>query len=159
MNAPDLIVHNGKITTLDPAQSQVSAVAISGGRISATGGGELLAGINGTAVMNTVVAALRQTPGLTTAELTVDPTPPVIYADVPSGFRVHVAGARPDFEAAANAAARSSHIPLHVDAEESDRCLIRVDWTALTLQIAERLKRHPHVTEAVPNSLAGTFGG
>ncbi|HZV83095.1 MAG TPA: amidohydrolase family protein, partial [Geobacteraceae bacterium] len=43
MNAPDLVVHNGKITTLDPAHPQVSAVAITGGRITAAGGEELLA--------------------------------------------------------------------------------------------------------------------
>jgi predicted amidohydrolase YtcJ len=43
MNAPDLIVHNGKITTLDPAHPQVSAVAVSGDRIEATGGEEMLA--------------------------------------------------------------------------------------------------------------------
>jgi predicted amidohydrolase YtcJ len=43
MNAPDLILHNGKITTLDPARPQVSAVAITGVRITATGGNELLA--------------------------------------------------------------------------------------------------------------------
>jgi predicted amidohydrolase YtcJ len=38
MNAPDLILYNGKITTLNDAQPQVSAVAMSGGRITATGG-------------------------------------------------------------------------------------------------------------------------
>ena len=42
MNAPELILHNGAITTLDDKNSQVSAVAITGGRITATGGGELL---------------------------------------------------------------------------------------------------------------------
>ncbi|RII29111.1 MAG: amidohydrolase [Geobacter sp.] len=42
MNAPDLILSNGKITTLDGAQPQVSAVAMSGGRITAIGGDELL---------------------------------------------------------------------------------------------------------------------
>src|SRR6185369_3241257 len=42
MNAPDLILHNGSITTLDSLQQQVSAVAIAGGRIIATGGEELL---------------------------------------------------------------------------------------------------------------------
>jgi predicted amidohydrolase YtcJ len=43
MNAPDLILHTGKITTLDPVKPQVSAVAMSGGRITASGGEELLA--------------------------------------------------------------------------------------------------------------------
>jgi predicted amidohydrolase YtcJ len=43
MNAPEMILYNGKVATLDPARPQVSAVAISGGRIAATGGEELLA--------------------------------------------------------------------------------------------------------------------
>ncbi|BDV42226.1 amidohydrolase [Geotalea uraniireducens] len=43
MNAPELILYNGRITTLDAARPEVSAIAISGGRISATGGNELLA--------------------------------------------------------------------------------------------------------------------
>ena len=43
MNAPELILHNGKISTLDPANPLVSAVVMTGGRISATGGEELLA--------------------------------------------------------------------------------------------------------------------
>ncbi|HEY3491144.1 MAG TPA: amidohydrolase [Candidatus Deferrimicrobiaceae bacterium] len=42
MSAPDLVLHNGKITTLDAAQPQVSAVAMTGDRISAIGGEELL---------------------------------------------------------------------------------------------------------------------
>jgi predicted amidohydrolase YtcJ len=41
MNAPDLILYNGKITTLDAAHPQVSAVAMTGGRITAIGGEEL----------------------------------------------------------------------------------------------------------------------
>ncbi len=47
MNAPDLILYNGKITTLDPAHPHVTAVAIAGGRITATGGDELLAAADG----------------------------------------------------------------------------------------------------------------
>jgi len=43
MNAPDMILHNGAITTLDLAHPEVSSVAITGGRITATGGEELLA--------------------------------------------------------------------------------------------------------------------
>jgi predicted amidohydrolase YtcJ len=42
MNAPELILYNGKITTLDRAHPEVSAIAIAGGRIAATGGEELL---------------------------------------------------------------------------------------------------------------------
>jgi predicted amidohydrolase YtcJ len=43
MNAPELLLHNGVVTTLDPVRPEVSAVAITGGRITATGGEELLA--------------------------------------------------------------------------------------------------------------------
>jgi predicted amidohydrolase YtcJ len=42
MNAPELILHNGKISTLDAEQFQVSAVSIAGGRILAAGGEDLL---------------------------------------------------------------------------------------------------------------------
>lgn len=42
MTTPDLILYNGKITTLNVAKPQVSAVAIAGGRITASGGDELL---------------------------------------------------------------------------------------------------------------------
>jgi predicted amidohydrolase YtcJ len=42
MNAPELILHNGAITTLDAAHPQVSAVSMAGGRIMAVGGEELL---------------------------------------------------------------------------------------------------------------------
>jgi hypothetical protein len=43
MKAPDLILHNGTIATLDAAHPQVSAVAVAQGRIVAVGGEELLA--------------------------------------------------------------------------------------------------------------------
>jgi predicted amidohydrolase YtcJ len=42
MNAPQLILHNGAITTLDQGHPQVSAVSITGGTIGAVGGEELL---------------------------------------------------------------------------------------------------------------------
>lgn len=42
MNTPELILHNGKISTLVGSQPEVSAVAVSGGRITAIGGEELL---------------------------------------------------------------------------------------------------------------------
>lgn len=48
MNAPELILYNGKITTLDGVHPDVSAVAIAGGRITATGGQELLGTANAT---------------------------------------------------------------------------------------------------------------
>jgi predicted amidohydrolase YtcJ len=40
-NPPDVILHNGKIATLDPASPEVSAISIRNGRIQATGGPEL----------------------------------------------------------------------------------------------------------------------
>lgn len=43
MNTPEVLLHNGAVTTFDVASPQVSAVAISGDRITATGGEELLA--------------------------------------------------------------------------------------------------------------------
>ncbi|MBP7865529.1 MAG: amidohydrolase [Acidobacteria bacterium] len=42
MNKPDVILHNGRITTLDPASPEVSALSVRAGRIVAVGGGELL---------------------------------------------------------------------------------------------------------------------
>ncbi|MBJ7897356.1 amidohydrolase [Bacillus atrophaeus] len=42
MNLPDMILYNGKITTLDPSQPEVSAIAITDGLITAVGGDELL---------------------------------------------------------------------------------------------------------------------
>ncbi|MDA1741572.1 amidohydrolase [Bacillus cereus] len=42
MNVPDMILYNGKITTLDPSQPEVSAIAITDGLITAVGGDELL---------------------------------------------------------------------------------------------------------------------
>lgn len=42
MNTPDLILHNGKISTLAGPRPEVSAVAIAGGHITATGGEDLL---------------------------------------------------------------------------------------------------------------------
>lgn len=38
--APDLILHHGRVITLDPASSLASAVAVEGGRITAVGGDE-----------------------------------------------------------------------------------------------------------------------
>jgi predicted amidohydrolase YtcJ len=42
MKVPDIILHNGAITTLDQGAPEVSALAITKGRISAMGGDELL---------------------------------------------------------------------------------------------------------------------
>jgi hypothetical protein len=48
MNAPELILHNGLISTLDPGHPQVSAVSIAEGRILAVGGEDLLKTANKT---------------------------------------------------------------------------------------------------------------
>jgi hypothetical protein len=48
MNAPDLILFNGAVTTLDEAHPQVSAVSIANGRIASAGGEELLKTANKT---------------------------------------------------------------------------------------------------------------
>jgi predicted amidohydrolase YtcJ len=42
MNTPEIVFHNGKISTLDPARPEVAALAVSNGRIAAVGGEELL---------------------------------------------------------------------------------------------------------------------
>ena len=42
MKTPELILHNGVIATLDDKHPRVSAVAMTAGRITATGGAELL---------------------------------------------------------------------------------------------------------------------
>ncbi len=42
MNVPDMLLYNGKITTLDPSQPEVSAIAITDGLVTAVGGDELL---------------------------------------------------------------------------------------------------------------------
>jgi len=44
MKGPDLILYNGRISTLDPLRPQVSVVTISDGKVEAAGGDELLAG-------------------------------------------------------------------------------------------------------------------
>lgn len=70
MNAPDLILYNGAITTLDPDNPQVSAVAIGNARITAIGGEKLL----DTADDNTVRIDLkgrRVIPGLNDSHIHV----------------------------------------------------------------------------------------
>ena len=42
MNEPELILHNGAISTLDRERSKLSAVSITGGRIVAVGADDLL---------------------------------------------------------------------------------------------------------------------
>ncbi|GFO70369.1 amidohydrolase [Geomonas limicola] len=47
MSAPEIILHHGAITTLDEKTPQVSALAVSGGRITEIGGEELLQSADG----------------------------------------------------------------------------------------------------------------
>ncbi len=70
MNAPDMILHNGAITTLDPLQPQVSAVAMAGGRITAIGGEELLDSAAAT-TRRIDLKGLRAIPGLNDSHLHV----------------------------------------------------------------------------------------
>src|SRR6266581_452018 len=70
MNTPELILHNGAITTLDDIRPQVSAVAMADGRITATGGEELL----GSAQKSTKLVDLkgrRVIPGLNDSHIHV----------------------------------------------------------------------------------------
>jgi len=70
MNAPELILHNGAVTTLDPARPEVSAVAISGGRIAATGWEELL-GIANEKTTRIDLKGRRVIPGLNDSHIHV----------------------------------------------------------------------------------------
>jgi predicted amidohydrolase YtcJ len=65
---PELILHNGAITTLDDQQPQVSALALAGGRITAIGGGELLSSA-GPATRRIDLKGRRVIPGLNDSHL------------------------------------------------------------------------------------------
>ncbi len=68
MSTPELILYNGKITTLDANRPQVSAVVITGGRITATGGDELLA-TAGDKTQRIDLKGRRAVPGLNDSHL------------------------------------------------------------------------------------------
>ncbi len=70
MNAPELIMHNGAITTLDSAHPQVSAVSISGGRIVAVGDEELLK-VTGEKTQRIDLQGRRVIPGLNDSHIHV----------------------------------------------------------------------------------------
>lgn len=70
MNAPELIIHNARITTLDPQKPEVSAVSISAGRIDATGGEELL-GTAGSESKTIDLKGRRVIPGLNDSHIHV----------------------------------------------------------------------------------------
>ena len=63
MTEPELIIHNGKISTLDPTRPEVTALAIADGRIMAAGGGELVVGGN-EATKRIDLGGRRVVPGL-----------------------------------------------------------------------------------------------
>jgi predicted amidohydrolase YtcJ len=68
MKAPDMILHNGAVTTLDPKKPQVSALAVTAGRISDLGGEELLTGA-GEATRRIDLQGRRVVPGLNDSHL------------------------------------------------------------------------------------------
>ncbi|HJV65680.1 MAG TPA: amidohydrolase [Geomonas sp.] len=70
MNEPDVILHNGAITTLDENKPQVSAIAITNGVVAATGGEELLASA-GAATQKIDLKGRRVVPGLNDSHLHV----------------------------------------------------------------------------------------
>ncbi len=70
MIAPELMLHNGAITTCDDMRPQVSAVAIADGRITAIGGEELVdTAKNGTQLIN--LKGKRVIPGLNDSHIHV----------------------------------------------------------------------------------------
>ncbi|MFT3882425.1 MAG: amidohydrolase [Gemmatales bacterium] len=69
MTAPDLILHNGKITTLDPKQPEVSAVAIAGGRFTAVGDDDNIVKLKSTNTKAIDLGGRRLIPGLNDSHL------------------------------------------------------------------------------------------
>ncbi len=63
MNGPELILHNGVVTTLDERHPGASAVSMAGGRVVAVGGEELLAAADGT-TLKVDLRGRRVIPGL-----------------------------------------------------------------------------------------------
>jgi predicted amidohydrolase YtcJ len=68
MKAPELILYNGAITTLDEKQPQVSALAVAGGRVTALGGAELLVSASD-ATRRIDLQGRRAVPGLNDSHL------------------------------------------------------------------------------------------
>jgi predicted amidohydrolase YtcJ len=61
---PDLILHNGKVTTLDPAQPTATAVAVTDGLITAAGGDREVMALAGTTTKVIDLGGRRVIPGL-----------------------------------------------------------------------------------------------
>jgi len=70
MNAPELVLYNGRITTLDAARPEATAVTVAGGRITAVGGEELLAAAED-ATKRIDLKGKRAIPGLNDSHLHV----------------------------------------------------------------------------------------
>jgi len=70
MSAPEVIIHNAKISTLDPAHPEAAALAVTGGRISAVGGEELITSGTG-ATRKIDLKGRRVIPGLNDSHIHV----------------------------------------------------------------------------------------
>ena len=68
MSAPDLILHNGKITTND-TQSEVQAIAIACGRVAAVGTDADVLELRGPATTVVDLAGRKAIPGLNDSHL------------------------------------------------------------------------------------------
>jgi predicted amidohydrolase YtcJ len=68
---PEVVLYRGKITTLDPTQPEVTAVAISGGRIVATGSDDEILALAGPATQRIDLNHRRVIPGLNDSHLHV----------------------------------------------------------------------------------------
>lgn len=68
---PDVVLFRGKITTLDPAKPEVTAVAVSGGRIVATGSDDDVLALAGAATRRIDLNHRRVIPGLNDSHLHV----------------------------------------------------------------------------------------
>src|SRR5688500_16285969 len=68
---PELILHGGKITTLDAAKPQAQALAIQGGRIVAVGDDDQILPLSGAATQVVNLQGRRVIPGLNDSHLHV----------------------------------------------------------------------------------------
>lgn len=68
---PDVVLYRGRITTLDPAKPEVNAVAINGGRITATGSNDEILATAGPATRRIDLNQRRVIPGLNDSHLHV----------------------------------------------------------------------------------------
>ncbi|MDB5335385.1 MAG: nfdA 2, partial [Planctomycetaceae bacterium] len=69
LQVADLIVHNGRVTTLDPSRSEVSAIAVSQGKVIATGSDEQILPHRGPSTKVIDLGGKRVIPGLNDSHL------------------------------------------------------------------------------------------